>query len=196
MRASGCFAPVRTAILPIGLALCSRCLIGCVKDRSFEDLSSTPPPPGIRTGVVRINEIVATGSTYMSEFGQATDWFELYNPDTVPFVMQAGKWFFSDNADAPTEFPLQTALTLPAHGFVVICCDSRDTTAAQVHTNFNLSSSGESVLLHYNDGNASLTIDSHAFPAQTPGHSSGRIPDGGPDWSDALAPTPAGPNHP
>ena len=111
-----------------------------------------------------VNEDVFINEVYSS----GDDWLELYNTSDTPKNI-GGYFIFDDETDKYT-IPANTMI--PAKGFLVLYCDD---TATGLHTNFKLSSDGETVYLE----NASATlIDKVEFPALDNGQSYGRYPDG------------------
>ncbi|MBK7945567.1 MAG: hypothetical protein IPJ85_09775 [Flavobacteriales bacterium] len=181
----------RTLLLALPL------LAACVKDRTF------PPRTGggsngsivITQGLLKVNELVAAGSTNVNEFGTAEDWFEIYNTRTEAFTLQAGEWFVSDGGPSvPMKYELPE-VTIPALGHLVIWCDNLNTFETQIHTNFALSSAGEHLVIYYKSDTTEFVVDEYAFgPWSTPGASLGRSPDGGDNWVTFTHPTPGAPN--
>lgn len=105
-----------------------------------------------------INEIYASGS----------DWIELYNASASPKDISGYKVY-----DDPTsKYTLPNGTSVPANGHLVIHCDDLNT---GLHTNFKLTSSGETVYLENKGGEL---IDKVVFPALNDGQSYGRFPDG------------------
>lgn len=169
---------------------------GCVKDREFNLPPLEPGAIAIERGVLKINEFVATGSQHINEFGSAEDWFEIFNPNNAPLLLEGGKWYVSDGGPSnPTKYVLPE-ITIPARGFLVIWCDNMNTVQQQIHTNFALSAGGEHLIIHFDDGIQSIDIDDYAYPQQTvPAVSTGRFPDGEDDWIVFQTPTPGEPNQ-
>lgn len=170
-------------------------LFSCTKDRSFNVPDDTNTGVIIQAGSLKVNELCATGSTYTNELGTPTDWFEIYNPSSDTFTLSSGRWYCTDNQSMPTQYVLPEIKIAP-RGFFVIQCDSRDTVANQVHTNFNLSSAGEAIGLFYrkSDGTV-LQVDYRSFAAQTSGTSMGLLPDGSDNWTRCSTMTPGASNR-
>jgi fibronectin type 3 domain-containing protein len=127
--------------------------------RSFEaaSLASLPTTP-------IISEFMAANSKTLADSGgQYGDWLELYNP-TSSTVSLSG-YYLSDKLSDPTLWKIP-AVTIAGDGFLVIFCDGTNLTnpANQLHTNFSLSSSGESVSLVAPNG--TTVLSSYTFPAQ------------------------------
>ena len=131
-------------------------------------LDTNPP----LTGVI-LNELMAANSTGLrDEDGDASDWIELRNLNSVP-VDLAG-WFLTDEAGnlAKWRFP---SVALEPNGFLVVFASgkNRGTNLNRLHTNFQLASGGEFLALI----NAITNVVSSfapAFPSQPPDVSYGR----------------------
>ena len=76
------------------------------------------------------------------------DWIELHNTGTSPADLTG--WAISDNPGSPTKFPFPPGTTIPANGHLLLLCDGPtdlNGTSPFIHTNFKLSSSGETISL-------------------------------------------------
>ncbi len=104
-----------------------------------------------------INEIYASGE----------DWIELFNNTSGPKDI-GGYRIYDDPAN---KYTLPAGTVVPANGFLVIYCDDLNT---GLHTNFKLTSNGETVYLE----SPTNVIDKVIFPALDNGQSYGRYPDG------------------
>jgi hypothetical protein len=104
-----------------------------------------------------INEIYASGD----------DWIELFN-NTAQAKDISGYKIYDDVAN---KYTLPAGTSVPANGFLVIYCDDLNT---GLHTNFRLTSAGETVYLE----SGTDVIDKVIFPALDNGQSYGRFPDG------------------
>jgi hypothetical protein len=105
-----------------------------------------------------INEIYASGD----------DWIELFN-NTDASKDVSGYKIYDDEAN---KYNLPSGTVVPAKGFLVIFCDDLNT---GLHTNFKLSSAGETVYL---ENQSNLLVDKVLYPALMNGQSYGRYPDG------------------
>lgn len=135
--------------------------------------SGTVSPP------IYINEVMSDNVSTFAELGGGFyDWIELFNPndnavDLNGYALSddeavAGKWRF------PSVF-------IPAQGHLVVFASdlNRTNAEAQLHTNFRLSSSGETLTL----SDAALRlVDRFQFPSLAPDQSIGRVPDGSADF--------------
>lgn len=170
----------------------------CTKDR----LVNTDPDPNdtsaveIVEGVLKVNEFVAKGSVNQNEFGTAEDWYEIYNPNNKPITLKANEWYFSDNLTNLTKYQLTQDFTIPANGFLVIWCDGLNMIGNDIHTGFSLSAAGEDLVVYYEKGSTQIIIDSYTYGLQSlDGVSSGRYPDGGPNWMQLPSTTPGASNN-
>jgi len=105
-----------------------------------------------------INEISASGD----------DWVELYN--STGNTKNISGYIIHDDGDVEYELPEGT--TVPAKGYLVIFCDDTNT---GLHTNFKLSSDGETVTLKNSDNEIAEAV---TYPKLDNGQSYGRYPDG------------------
>lgn len=112
---------------------------------------------------IYINEILSTGSP---------DWVELYNPNN--FDVDLSGWHTWDPSTVGSHYILPPLTIIPAKGFLVLFCDDGNN---GLHTNYKLSSGGETVWIGNTTG---VVVDSVIFPALTSGTSYGRNPDGSP----------------
>lgn len=130
-------------------------LSGCSSD---EDNN---PPITAAEGLF-INEIYASGD----------DWVELYNATNQ--IKDISGYIIEDDGAA---YILPPGTLVPAEGYLVILCDDENT---GLHTNFKLSSDGETVVLK----NAHNEVtDVVTYPKLDKGQSYGRYPDGASELS-------------
>jgi hypothetical protein len=118
--------------------------------------------------------------------GDYEDWFELYNPGTNP-VNLAG-CYLTDTLSNRFKHLITTngPHIIPPQGYLLVWADEetgQNTDAlgrprTDLHVNFKLSASGESIGLFAADG---AVIDTVEFGPQTNDVSMGRYPDGGPE---------------
>lgn len=139
-----------------------------------------------------INEFMASNSNTLTDPVEPTefpDWIELYNAGET--AVNLNGYYLSDDPANLTKSLITQTLTVPAGGFLLIYADS-DPFQGPDHTNFGLSTNGESVLLVAPDG--TTIVDSYDFGVQTADVSEGRLPDGGSDWVFFNVPTPGSSN--
>ena len=145
-----------------------------------------------------INEFLAdNGGTNSDEAGDFDDWIELYNSGSS--AIDLAGMYLSDTPSDPFlfQFPMDhpAATTIPAGGYLLIWADD-EMEEGPLHTNFKLSASGESILLHASDQNENVMIDSFTFDRQEEDISEGRMPDGSSNWIFLSTPTPGTSNTP
>jgi hypothetical protein len=170
--------------------------LSCIKDRDLSDLQRVTDTIAINTGIIKINEFVAKGSANINEYGMTSDWFELYNTSNESISMANGRWYVTDNLASPRKYAMPAA-TIKPHGFLVVWCDGMNKYAKQIHSNFNLSASGEQIGIFFSiTDQILLVVDSLTYPLMTEkGFSYGRLPDGSNNWTYFAKPTPGEQNH-
>lgn len=155
--------------------------------RGVPELSDLPLGLGLR-----VNEVAAfNDGTLADEDRDYPDWIEIINSGEES-VDLAG-FGLSDDPDDPYrwEFP---ELTLAPGEFAVVFAsgkDHRDPDGSNLHTNFKIGVSGETVVLSNPWDQVVDTLDTGKL---SPGASSGKNPDGGEDRFFFLMPSPGGPN--
>ncbi|OQB21202.1 MAG: CotH protein [candidate division BRC1 bacterium ADurb.Bin183] len=139
-----------------------------------------------------LNEVLASNlrGAVDPDFNEASDWIEIVNRG--PDVADLGSFALSDTSTSPTRWRFPAEAMLDVGEYLIIWADSRNTVAKAMHTNFNLSSSGERVILYdiRNDRNA----DRVDFGEQISDVSYARIPDQIGDWVQTEKPTPGSAN--
>ena len=142
--------------------------------------------PGQLIDQIKINELlVSNDATNVDEAGEFDDWVELYNPTDQ--ALNLSGLYLTDDLDNLNQwqFP-DTAIIIMSGGHLLIWCDD-DESQGTLHTNFKLSSGGETLALIKPDG--TTIIDYISFGSQTTDQSYGRIPDGSDEWG-FMSPTP------
>lgn len=135
----------------------------------------------------RISEFVASNRSSLSDgYRQEPDWIELHNPNATP--LDLGGHGLSDDPAVPLKWLFPTGTTIPANGHLIVFASGNAVPldpAGNLHADFSLAATGESVVLAAPNGSV---IDSIAnFPAQTNDLAYGRALDGGLGF---LDPTP------
>ena len=123
---------------------------------------------------VVINEIMSLNTlTTEDEYGDSSDWVELYNAGTASVNLK--DWGLSDSPSKPFKWRFPNPLTIPAKGFVRVWASGRNVVAFAPHTSWSISSGGETIVLTDPSGQK---VDE--FPATPLGRdiSLGRQPDG------------------
>ena len=102
---------------------------------------------------LRINELVASnGSTLLDEDGSASDWIEIFHEQAGAANLNG--WHMSDDPDNLTKWTFP-AITVGANEFLIVFASAKDrrpTDGSNLHTNFQLSGSGETLYLVKPDG--------------------------------------------
>ena len=122
--------------------------------------------PAAWAQTVLISEFLASNDGGLAdEDGDFEDWIELYNQGET--AVNLGGWYLSDNSEdlARWRFP---SVELPPGGYLVIFASGKDRRdpAANLHTSFKLSSSGEYLALIRPDASTVEHEYSPLFPRQ------------------------------
>ncbi len=121
-----------------------------------------------------ISELVASNDGGLQdEDGAFVDWVELYNPDDADFDLDGH--FLTDDPDGNPERWSFPSVSLPSKGYLIIYASgkNRRDPEANLHSNFRLSASGESLALVAPDG--AETLSAVTFPPLPADHSYGVI---------------------
>jgi len=147
----------------------------------FDDDGITDPNADAK---VFINEIVASNSLYKDEYGNKSDYAELYNAGETN--VNIADWYISDSKSNPTLCQIPTTdsikTNIPAKGRINIWFDKQPELGV-LHVSKGLSKAGETVILSRRDpwGNI-ITMDKVTFPALDKNMSYSRVPDGSDNW--------------
>ncbi len=142
---------------------------------------------------VMLNEVLSRNSSFdYDDFFQFEDWIEIYNAGGI---LNLEGYHLSDDPDTLNKWvfpPTNPGLTtiLPG-GHIRVWCDD-DEQQGEDHTNFKLSSEGETIFLVDPDGQT--IIDSITFGISQSNISLGRACDGCDNWIYFNVPTPDAPN--
>ncbi len=157
---------------------------------------------------IKVNEVSANNTVFVSETWKRSDWIELYN--TTDTDIDVAGLFLSDDADQPLKFQIEKNsavcnTVIPAGGHLIVWADGlgSEPTLNQLHANFKLSNSNEQqVFLVSGDAfvkNNSTYFDQHpemlrfvdglSYPAHRGDETVGRYPDGGRDFYRMGRPT-------
>lgn len=141
------------------------------------------------TPLLFINEFMAdNGGTVTDEYGNYSDWIEIYNGDDEGIFL--GTMYLTDNFNIPDKWRLPD-FVLPPGGFMLFWADGTPSLGMR-HTSFKLSREGEEIGL-YSAG--LLVIDSLSFGTQYEDISTGRKSDGAPEIVILAAATPGRSNN-
>ena len=161
-----------------------------------------PTPAGTnisRSVNVFINEWMASNTNTLADpaDGRFDDWFELYNAGTN--AVDLGGYFLTDRPGSPAQYfrvPTNGHYVIPRDGFLLVWADNQSSQNSvgqpDLHVNFQLARSGESIALYAPDGRT--LIDNVTFGAQIDDVSSGRYPDGRQVIAALAVPTPRAAN--
>jgi hypothetical protein len=115
---------------------CSEAVVVTVKTSSEALLSE-----------IIISRVMPKGGELLNEFGNQADWLELYNTSNHQVQLSEGEWFLSDDPENdPDKFELP-GIELSPGEHMLIWCDGENIVANAIHTNFKLSSKGETLRL-------------------------------------------------
>ena len=133
-----------------------------------ELMIGTDPTDASSTGTnVLITEFMASnGFTLDDEDGDSSDWIEILNPTSAAIDMSG--MGLSDDPASPQKWLFPSGVILPPGEFLIVFASgkNRAVNGQQLHTNFNLSSSGEYLALFAADGTTALTEFAPQFPQQ------------------------------
>jgi hypothetical protein len=144
--------------------------------------SGTTPEMSAKPALV-INEIMPNNEAAVEdpdEPEEYPDWFELYNPSPMPVNLSG--LFLTDDVGKPMQYEIPNGVLIPAQGYLVFYADG-EPEQGPLHTNFKLSSDGETIVLVDSAARNYQVLDSVSFDAQAPDISVGRLPNGGTTWS-------------
>jgi hypothetical protein len=110
--------------------------------------------------VLFINEIVPDNDEFghedIDDAGRFPDWAELYNPGDTPVSLNG--LTLSDDPRNPTQYVIPNGRSVPANGYLMIYLDEEPekttATSKAIHTNFDLSNSGEFLGIYGGEGSA------------------------------------------
>jgi hypothetical protein len=163
---------------------------------------TTPTPGSVNVApnpaatTLRINEVVSSNKNSIADYqGDHGDWIEIYNTSsTAPVNL---KNILIASGSTTWQFPDNDNITIAPRGYLVIFCDGKNTVVNrgggvyEVHTSFNISSSGEALTLYNTDRSV---IDTLTMPGVPRDCSYGRYTDGGTTLREMTAPTPGAAN--
>lgn len=141
---------------------------------------------------IYINEVLLlNGFTNVDEDGNSSAWVELHNASAAPVDLTG--FSLTNDATAPYKWRLPTR-TLPPRGYLIVWCSGKDRgrdsgagPSADLHTSFELTRGGETVIFTGPDGSP---VDAVRLLPQTEDRSYGRFPDTTGDFRYLLSPTP------
>ena len=124
-------------------------------------------------GDLVINEFQAdNNNTVTDQNGENEDWIELHNNTNASIDISG--YYLSDDASNVLQWTVPSGTTIAANGYLIVWCD-RDTIQSGLHTNFQISSGGETLFL---SDNSAVLLDQISFGAQTEDLTYARFPNG------------------
>ena len=103
----------------------------------------------INTGKLIINEVMLiNNSTITDKYGKYSDYIELYNGNDYDVNLYG--YFLTDSMKETRKWTFPD-VTIKAHDYLVVFASSKDNTEDELHTNFKLDSTGETIALSNSD---------------------------------------------
>lgn len=124
--------------------------------------SSSSQTPEKEKPQLIIKTIMAKGSVCENEFGNQADWIEIYNNGDLPVDLGENKWFITDNPKRQKKYKLPKRVIEPNQS-IIVWCDDENRVKKQIHTNFKLSSYGETIVLSCKNEDKITIIDSVSY---------------------------------
>jgi hypothetical protein len=142
---------------------------------------------------VIINEFMAANQTTIQDpQGEYDDWIELMNVSNQEVDLSG--IYLSDKESDLRKWAIPKGTTLAPGAFLIVWADGDTADTPGLHASFNLSKSGESVLLVDTDAHGNAILDSLSFGEQKTDVSYGRYPDGTGKFMVLSTPTSLTPN--
>lgn len=137
-----------------------------------------------------INEVVSNNqSSLTDQDGEYSDWIELFNAGTSSVNINGYR--ISDNPDSLNKWTFPST-TIGSGQFLKVFCSGKNKFGNQLHTNFTIASTGETIYL--SDAGGSV-IDNLSIGNLPPDQSYGHYPDAGSFIGYLSFPTPAATNN-
>ncbi|MBM72143.1 MAG: hypothetical protein CL847_05120 [Crocinitomicaceae bacterium] len=137
----------------------------------------TVDPPHVKSPQIAINEIMSVNSTSVQdEAGEFDDWIELYNLSGSN--VDLGGWHLSDNPWNLDKWEIPAGTVIGPDGYLIFWADE-DGSQGDLHSNFKLSGSGESLYLTSPE---EWVVDMLDFPASEDDLGYARVPNGTGDF--------------
>ena len=131
-----------------------------------------------------INEMMTNNqSTAMDEDDEFSDWIEIFNDGPSNVNLQG--YYLSDDPDSLTKWQFSNLL-LKRDSFLIVWCSGKNHHVGEQHTNFSISSVGETVYLSNPSGIIISSLPSVYLPVD---NTYGRLPNGSPSLGYLSEPT-------
>ena len=119
----------------------------------------------VQSAAITISEISASNwNNLEDEDRESSDWVELFNFGTDPLDLTG--WYLTDQLSDLSRWQFPAGTILAPNEFLVVFASGKDRREGELHTNFRLSSSGESVTIVLPDGKTLATNTALSFPPQ------------------------------
>lgn len=140
---------------------------------------------------IRVNEVLAVNKTVNNDdYGEFDDWFELYNAGSS--AVNLGGMFVSTALGSSQMFELPDQV-LQAGAYLLIWADN-DEEQGSLHTNFKLSSEGESIAIFETVDHGNVLIHGWKYGRMSENVSMGFLPEDGTAPEYLATPTPGASN--
>lgn len=147
-------------------------------------------PVSVFSQSIVINEFMAANHSFITdEDGDYSDWIEVFNSGSQTINLQ--NYTLSDDKRNPGQW-MFPQISLSPGQYLLIWASGKDKIAAQLHTNFKLSSNGEYLGIYSPQGDV---LDSLSFGSQRDDISMARLPNGSGDFSLTEQSTPGAANQ-
>lgn len=160
-------------------------------ERAEHEFYTLTPTITMATGSeIVINEFLADNeSSIMNEQGKTKDWVEIYNLTSNPLGL--GNLYLTDSVENLSKWRFPANAFILPNEYKVIWADDKDLEFVDLHTNFNLSSLNEEIVL--SDGTS--IVDSSFYPGQSTDISYARCYDATGAFDYNAIPTPRAENN-
>ena len=106
---------------------------------------------------IRINEVMSSNSLFIDDDDDYNDWIELYNDSSETISLKS--WYISDDKEDIKKWKFPDRQIKAGEYFLIFASD-KDKNSEYVHTNFKISSEGETIYLTGINNNLNFTADS------------------------------------
>ena len=136
---------------------------------------------------IRITELLASNASINADSDSIfSDWVELHNEGNTEVDLKG--YYLTDNFKNPTKWQFTTSTIISPQGYLLIWCDGKN---KYLHTNFNLSASGEQIGIF---SPHQEIVDTLSFGPQFVNISLGRLPEAPSSIRFFMQPTPGAAN--
>ena len=133
--------------------------------------------PTVSSPQIAINEIMSVNdAAVQDDLGEYDDWVELFN--LTDEAVDLSGWHLSDNAWSLDKWEIPAGTVIEAGGYLIVWADD-DGSQGDLHANFKLSGSGESLTLSTPD---EWIVDQINFPVSSADLGYARVPNGTGDF--------------